>query len=74
MYLRGILMRTYTLKQLRKRRQETQIETAKSIDINRSLYSHYENGIRIPRVDVAKKIALHFGVKVEEIEFVNKKI
>lgn len=66
-------MKTYTLKELRKINQETQEKTAKSININRSLYSHYENGIRIPRVAVAQKIASHFGVKVEQIEFINKK-
>ena len=48
-------MKMYTLKELRNKKQETQNETANSININRSLYSHYENGIRIPRVDVAKK-------------------
>lgn len=66
-------MITYTLKKLRSEKQETQKQTADSININRSLYSHYENGLRIPRVDVAKKIATHFGVKVEQINFISKK-
>lgn len=62
-------MKTYTLKQLRAIKCETQEETAESININRSLYSHYENGIRVPRVDTAKQIARHFGVRVEQIKF-----
>lgn len=62
-------MKTFTLKEIRNKKKETQKETANAIGINRSLYSHYENGIRIPRVDIAKKIAAHFGVKVEQIIF-----
>ncbi|MGJ0847749.1 helix-turn-helix transcriptional regulator [Tissierella praeacuta] len=65
-------MKTYTLKELRNKKQETQQKTAKAIDINRALYSHYENGRRVPRIDVAKKIAEHFGVKVDQIRFINK--
>lgn len=65
-------MKTYTLKELRNKKQETQQKTANSININRSLYCHYENGIRMPRIDVAKKIAAHFEVKVDQIRFINK--
>jgi putative transcriptional regulator len=65
-------MKTYTLKELRNKKQETQQKTANAIHIDRSLYSHYENGIRMPRIDVAKKIAAHFGVKVDQIKFINK--
>lgn len=65
-------MKKYTLKQLRNLKQETQQQTADAVKLNRALYSHYENGIRVPRVDVAKRLAEHFGVTVEQIIFLNR--
>ncbi len=64
-------MKTYTLKELREMRNETQEQVSAAVGLNRALYSHYENGIRTPRVDVAKKIARYFDVSVEEIIFLN---
>lgn len=62
-------MGKYNLKELRKMMNETQKQTAKSLGINRAIYSHYENGIRIPRIDIATKMAVHFNVKLEDIIF-----
>ncbi|AOY76784.1 helix-turn-helix transcriptional regulator [Clostridium formicaceticum] len=56
-----------TLKELRKKRKETQEAAAKGVGINRAIYSHYENGIRVPNVIVAKRIAEYFKVRVEDI-------
>ncbi|WMM24088.1 helix-turn-helix transcriptional regulator [Tissierella sp. MB52-C2] len=64
-------MEKYTLKQLREVKGETQEQVSTAIELNRALYSHYENGIRMPRVDIAKKIAKYFNVSVEEIIFLN---
>jgi len=60
----------YKLKELRVKKHKTQEQTAKAIGINRAAYSHYENGLRLPRVDIASKIAAYFNVKVEDISFV----
>ncbi|SDL19252.1 helix-turn-helix transcriptional regulator [Natronincola ferrireducens] len=60
-----------TLKELRKKKKETQEMTAKGIGINRAVYSHYENGIRTPNVIVAKRIAEYFKVKIEDIFFIS---
>lgn len=62
----------YTLKQLRNKKNETQEQTAKSLGINRAIYSHYENGIRLPRINVAIKMADHFNVKIDDIIFLTK--
>lgn len=61
----------HTLKQLRHKKNETQEQTSKSLDISRAMYSHYENGIRLPRINVAIKMATYFGVKVDDIIFLN---
>lgn len=65
------MKKTYTLKELRMMRDETQETVSRGIGINRALYSHYENGIRTPNVHVAKNIARYFGVKVDDIIFLS---
>lgn len=45
----------------------TQEQVASAIGIDRSAYSRIENGIQKPSVDVALKIAILLGKKVEEI-------
>ncbi|WP_333888259.1 helix-turn-helix transcriptional regulator [Clostridium sp.] len=62
----------YKLKELRVKKHKTQDEVAKAIGINRAAYSHYENGLRFPKVDTAIKMALYFQVKVEDIIFVHQ--
>lgn len=61
----------YTLKELRNKKNETQEQTAKALEINRAIYSHYENGIRLPRINVAIKMSIHFGIKIDDIIFLN---
>ncbi len=63
------MKKAFTLKELRKSKNETQAVTASGIGINRAMYSHYENGLRTPNVHVAKKIAKYFGVRVDDIIF-----
>lgn len=62
----------YKLKELRTRMHKTQDQIAKAIGINRAAYSHYENGLRFPKVDIAIKIATYFHVKVEDIIFLHE--
>jgi putative transcriptional regulator len=62
----------YSLKELRTKKNKTQEQISNAIGINRAVYSHYENGLRIPKVDVACKIAVYFNVKVEDIIFITK--
>lgn len=65
-------MSKYNLKELRRMKNETQKQTAQSLGINRAIYSHYENGIRTPKVDIATKMATYFNVKLEDIIFLYK--
>ncbi|WP_368490735.1 helix-turn-helix transcriptional regulator [Clostridium sp. BJN0013] len=62
-------MKKYSLKELRVKKNKTQKEISKAIEINRATYSHYENGLRIPKIDIAGKLASYFGVMVENINF-----
>lgn len=66
-----VLDKKYTLKELRARSKETQQTAAKSIGVKRSTYSHYENGRRTPNINVAQRIAKHFGVSTDDIYFLN---
>lgn len=67
------MSKKYSLKELRNKRNETQEQAAEAIGIARAVFCHYENGLRMPKVDVASKIASHFEVKIEEIIFLYKK-
>lgn len=61
---------TYSLKELRARKNETQSETAKGLDVSPQTYCAWENkGISHVPVSVAFKIANYFGVTLDELEF-----
>ncbi|MEL7567532.1 MAG: helix-turn-helix domain-containing protein [Dehalobacterium sp.] len=47
----------------------TQEKVASQLNISRSFYNMIETGDRDPRLQLAKKIADFFGVKMEEIFF-----
>lgn len=53
------------LKELRGER--SQAEVAKAVMISDSAISSYENGERIPRDDVKKRLAKYYGTTVQEI-------
>ncbi len=55
------------LKELRK--DKTQAEVAKSLNITQSHYGYVENSNRIPSLTLAKKIADYFNKSIEEIFF-----
>lgn len=44
-------------------------QVAKDLEISVSAVAMYENGARIPRDEMKKKIAQYYGVSVEEIFF-----
>jgi len=56
-----------TLKKLRGSR--TQAEVAKALGISISALSMYENGERIPRDEVKKRVAEYYGRTVQHIFF-----
>lgn len=56
-----------TLRKLRGNR--TQAEVAKALEISISALSMYENGERIPRDEVKKRIAEYYGRTVQYIFF-----
>lgn len=58
------------LKEHRENRHLTQEETARLSGISRSYYTHIENGVKTPTVEVAKKIAN--TLKFEWVNFFNK--
>lgn len=47
----------------------SQAEVARAIGITPAAMTNYEQGIRIPRDEVKKKIAEYYGVTVESIFF-----
>ena len=56
-----------TLKRLRG--NKTQEEVSKAVGISVSALSMYENGERVPRDEVKKKLAAHYGRTVQYIFF-----
>jgi transcriptional regulator with XRE-family HTH domain len=59
------------LSQLRNERNETQEHVAESIGVSSVSLSRYETGARMPKMDILAKIALHYGVTVDEILGIN---
>ena len=51
------------------RGEKTQEEVAKACDISSSAISMYENGDRIPRDEIKRKLANYFNVSVESLFF-----
>ena len=57
-------------RQLRKLRgKRTQREVSKAIGCSESAVNMWENGLRIPRDEVKKRLSDYYGVSVEEIFF-----
>lgn len=51
------------------RGKKSREQVAKALEISVSAVAMYENGARIPRDEMKKKIAQYYGVSVEEIFF-----
>lgn len=55
------------LRRLRKRKEITQEELASSIYVSRSLIAKYENRSAYPTKETLEKLALYFGVTMNEL-------
>lgn len=53
----------------RRRRKETQAETAAAVGVTTASYAMYETGARVPRDDVKIAIADHFSKTVGDLFF-----
>ena len=61
-------MLNYTkLKHLRESRSVTQAELAEAVGVSPTAISYFENGLKDPKLVVAKRIAKFFGVTVDEL-------
>lgn len=59
-----------TSSQLRKlRAKKTQEQVARDLGVSLSAYVKYENGIRVPRDDIKKRIATYYNSTVQDIFF-----
>ncbi len=56
----GTILRT-----LRRKRDMTQAELAKKLDVTKSVISAYENGLRLPSYDILIHISRIFGVSTD---------
>ena len=46
---------------------ESQSDLAAAVDVSPAAISAYENGERIPRFEVMRKLAKHFDMTIEEL-------
>lgn len=60
-----------SLSQLRNEIGKTQREIAKDMNVAVSTIAMYETGYRMPSLQMAKKLAEYFEIKIEDIAFVN---
>lgn len=60
-------MKNIRLIEVRKKQGFTQVQVAKKVGITPICYQRYEAGERIPRADVAKRIAKALNSTVEEL-------
>lgn len=63
----------YTLKELRKNTGLTQMQAAKMIGLSLSTLECYEKGFRLPGVDMIEKILKFYGVKYEDVQWIERK-
>ena len=55
------------IKLLRNRNKYSQEEVSKSLNLYRSTYSGYENGVSIPGIDILIKIADYYQISVDDL-------
>lgn len=60
-------MQNVNLIEKRKAAGYTQTQLAEKIGINQTAISLYENGLRVPDVSTARKIAIVLGTTIEDI-------
>lgn len=59
----------FTLTELRRLHRLTQRDLAKRLGVTQQAVSNWEAGTRVPRLEMAKRIAALFGVHVDQILF-----
>ena len=58
----------YSLKELRARKGETQVETAKALGISATTYSAWEQDVSNVSISKVMALARHFNVRLSEIK------
>lgn len=53
------------LKRYRKKHNLSQAEIAKKINVSQQAYANYENGTRLPNIEILIKIADEYGVSLD---------
>ena len=59
----------FSLKELRARKNETQLDTANALGVSLTTYNSWENNVSNLKVSTVQKIASHFGVRIGDIFF-----
>lgn len=62
-------MNTTSSKLRKLRAKKTQEQVARDLGVSLSAYVKYENGIRVPRDDIKKRIATYYNSTVQDIFF-----
>ncbi len=62
-------MNTTSSKLRKLRAKKTQEQVAQDLGVSLSAYVKYENGIRVPRDDIKKRIATYYNSTVQDIFF-----
>lgn len=65
---------TQNLRLLRKARHLTQVEIARVLLISPQAYSHYENGRRMPSLDIICRIAGFYGITLDQLVLYKLKV
>lgn len=61
-------MKTYSLKELRARKNETQEETARAVNTSTTTYNSWEANPGMIKLSNLILLAKHFGVSLDEIK------
>ena len=59
----------FTLKELRARKNETQLETSRHLGVSLQTYNSWEKDVSKVSIGKAQAIAEYFGVTLSEIKF-----
>lgn len=62
-------MNTTSSKLRKLRAKKTQKQVAQDLGVSLSAYVKYENGIRVPKDDIKKRIATYYNSTVQDIFF-----
>jgi transcriptional regulator with XRE-family HTH domain len=63
------MKRKYTLKELRTKNKESQKSLGKKLKVTQRYIGMLENGDRVPSYSFLCKLAEHFGISIDQIDF-----